>query len=118
MKNETKNKIIIIESIFLFIFLGFIIISGIIQGGKNRTYQNIVTELETGIEESRKINRDNITEIIQLRKLQYRSVKIIRKNGEIIRQLTDEVHKLGKANTTAIEIIDEIEELLSKIMVD
>jgi len=115
---KLNEKIIITLSIIIICLIGFIIIRGVIQGRKNREVQGIINELKTGIDIAEKLNRDNIEEIIQLRKIQLRSITIIRKNGEIIRELTDEVCQLGKSNQDTIGIIDEIEKLFTEILGD
>ena len=115
---KLNEKVIITLSIVIVCLIGFIIISGIIQGRKNREVQIVINELKTGIDIAEKLNRDNIKEIIQLRKIQLRSITIIRKNGEIIRELTDEVYQLGKSNQDTIGIIDEIEKLFAEILGD
>jgi hypothetical protein len=116
MKNETKNKIIVIMAIIIFVLIGFIIISGIIQRRKNIDYKTEIDGLEKSIAEYGKSNTEFIRINTELEKDKRRFEEIIARNREEIQRLESITIKLRKDTTDAIGIVDEIEKLFSEIM--
>lgn len=132
MKSETKNKIIIIESIFLFILFGIFIFGLLNQCGTDTEYQQLSDKYRDLNTESQNLNRELETANIELETVkseftEYRDTtetaiiqlsENLDEAGEIISQLENNTISIQTTTEGISEATGGIREILSEVITE